>query len=329
MIKRYLNADPIPWLIDGTDPAAVYLAKKEFCEECGHTEIYHELETSVLTGYFKSISTRNILGDKKNPDLINRGNVWFFLWAVECGYNSKTDFIRETSDFISENFLTPDGGFSLSLKPRLPLACRTGDLVRAMLKAGINDERTTFGLHWISQHQRHDGGWLHCPFSGFCDVMKMFLIKHAGSGISREVDTSIPSCPVATLSCIRALSVSGISAYIPRIETGAAFLLGSSALSSTDRLLYCGLNLHPQKSGYPVMTQFDSITALMEIFNTTLWNDAKCAGLFNNIMKKQTADGRWKLENNSRGMTPEGKGENRLVTLNVMRLLKRLSEKES
>ena len=32
MINRYLNADPVPWLTDGTDPAATYLTKKAFLE---------------------------------------------------------------------------------------------------------------------------------------------------------------------------------------------------------------------------------------------------------------------------------------------------------
>ena len=247
---------------------------------------------------------------------------------MEFGYDSRTDFITDTARFISENFCTPDSGFSLSLKPPIPFACRTGDLLRAKLKAGIKDESTASGLQWIVQHQRHDGGWLHCPFNGFCDVMKMFLVKQSGSGLRREDDFRIQSCPVATLSCIRALSASGLSAYKVTIETGADFILKSSILSSADKLLYCGLNLKPQKSGYPVMNQFDSITALIEIFNTSLWNEPLCAGTFNNIMKRQTSEGTWKLENNSRGMIPAVKGKNRLVTLNVMRLLKCLAEKE-
>ena len=329
MINRYLNADPIPWITDGTDPAATYLAKKEFCETCDPDEIYHELEDSALTGYFKSILKGTILGDKNNPDLINRGTVWNFLQAVEFGYDSRTDFITDTARFISEKFCTPDSGFSLSLKPPIPFACRTGDLLRAKLKAGIKDESTASALQWIVQHQRHDGGWLHCPFNGFCDVMKMLFLKRSGSGLRREEDRGIQSCPVATLSCIRALSASGLSDYKTTIESGIDFLLGSSVLFLNNKMLFCGLNLQPQKSGYPVMTQFDSITALVEIFNTDHWNDAACAGLFNNIMKKQTADGKWKLENKSRGMIPAGKGENRLVTLNVIRLLKRLEEKES
>lgn len=329
MISRYLNADPLPWLTDGTDPASTYLAKKEFFNPCDNETIYHELHDSELTVFFNGLLHKNILGDSSNPDLINRGTVWYFLLAVEYGYDLRTDFIRDTAAFISDNFTTAEGGFSLSLAPAVALACRTGDLVRGFLKTGINDEKTASGLKWISEHQRHDGGWLHCPFNGFCDVMKMFFFKKAGSGTRRENDPGIPSCPVATLSCLRALSVSGKPEYKSAIEAGAEYFLKTAVLSGHDKLLYCGLNIQPQKSGYPVMTQFDTVTALIEIFKTNLWNNPLSNIAFNNIIKKQTSLGTWKLENNSRGMIAAGKGDNRLVTLNVLRLLKSLGELES
>ncbi len=329
MKNRYLNSDPMEWLTDGADPAATYLAKKEFCEWYDPDLIYHELEESALTDYFKKLLKGNILGDIKNPDLIYRGTVWNFLLAVEYGYDSRTGFIRDTAAYIAENFSTPDGGFALSLKPRVPLSCRTGEIVRAMIKAGIKNNTTDSGLLWIAAHQRRDGGWLHCPFNGFCDIMKMLLLKKAGSGIDREENERFPSCPAATLSCIRALSLSEKNEYKPKIEEAALFLLSFFKSSPTDKQLYCGLNLQPQKCGYPVMTQFDSITALIEIFATGLWNHPACAVIFNNIIKRQTSAGTWKLENNSRGMITSGKGENRLVTLNVIRLLKRLDERET
>lgn len=329
MKSRYQNSDPMEWLTDGADPAATYLAKNEFGESYDPDLIYHDLEESSLTGYFKKLLKGNILGDINNPDLIYRGTIWNFLLAVESGYDSRTGFIRDTAAYIAENFFTPDGGFALSLKPRVPIACRTGEIVRAMIRAGIKNNAADSGLLWIAAHQRHDGGWLHCPFNGLCDIMKMFVFKRSGSGLSREANPEIQSCPVATLSCIRALSVSGISSYKPSIERGSSFILKSSILSSNDKILYCGLNLQPQKCGYPVMTQFDTITALIEIYNTSLWNDPACAAAFNSIIKKQTSSGTWIAENRSRGMNPAAKGENRLVTLNVMRLLKRLAEKEA
>jgi hypothetical protein len=329
MISRYLNADPFPWLTDGSDPVATYFAQIEFNEKCDTEKAYTELENSSLNNFFNNSLKQNILGDRNNPDLVNRGSVWFFLLAVEYGFDSRTRFINDTVRFIIDRLFTEHGGFSLSITPGIPLACRTGDITRAMLRAGIDSDEILLSLDWITAHQRHDGSWLHCPFNGFCDVMKMFLIKKPGSGIKRESDTTIPGCPVATLSCIRALAASGNSDYSASIEAGIKFLLQNQILTLTSRVLYCGLNIQPQKNGYPVMTQFDSVTALIEIFKTSLWNDPACAVPFNNIMKKQTAKGTWKIETVSRGMINADKGENRLFTLNVLRMLRLLTEKES
>ena len=328
MISRYLNADPFPWITDGSDPASTYLAHIEFNEVCDTGKAYTDLENSLLNNFFKNNLKQNILGDKNNLDLINRGTVWFFLLAVEYGFDSRTRFINDTARFIMDKLFTVDGGYSLSITPGIPLACRTADLTRAMLRAGINSNEILLSLDWITAHQRHDGSWLHCPFNGFCDLMKMFLLKKPGSGIKRESDATISGCPVATLSCVRALSASGNSAYSDSIEAGIKFLLQNQFLTLTSRVLYCGLNIQPQKNGYPLMAQFDLVTALIEIFKTRLWNDPACAVPFNNIMKKQTANGTWKIEIDSRGMINARKGENRLLTLNVLRMLRLLSEKE-
>lgn len=322
MMNRYLNSDPIPWLIDGKEPAVTYHAKREFCSTYDHDQIYNELESSPLTDFFLNKSLKNILGDIKNPDLVNRGTIWFFLWAVECGYKSETTFIARTAEFITEKFRTEDGGFSLNLQPKVPLACRTGDIVRSFLKTGIKDERTTAGLKWIEKHQRKDGGWLHCPFNGFCDLMKMFIFKKTGSGIHRETRQNIQSCPVATLSCLKALSsAQSDSLYSSAIESGISFLLDNKHFFAGSVSLSCGLLLYPSDLGYPVMSQFDILSFMIEIFKTKLRNDPRCKKMFNLIIKKQSPNGTWNLENNSRGMIPYKKGENRFVTLNVLRML--------
>lgn len=324
MMKKYLNSDPLPWLTDRADPAVTYLAGKEFSAFSSEETLYSELESSQLTSFFKKTSRDNILGDMKNIDLVNRGTVWYFLWAVECGYDIRTPFIRKTADFLIMNTQARDGGFSLMLKPEQSLSCRTGDIIRALIKSGINDEKTASGLEWIVCHQRADGGWLHCPFNGICSVMKMILFKRHGNGIARDNDPDVPSCPVATLSCLRALSVADKSLYKNSIGTAMGFFLNHPVLSVNEKTLSCGLQLKPLRLGYPVMSQFDILTFLIERSGNRFWDNSICDRLFNMIIKKQSAKGTWELENNGRGMILAGRGENRFVTLNVLRLLKNI-----
>ncbi len=329
MMNKYLNSDPVPWLTDSSDPAVAYLTKKEICASLNSSELYDELLSSSLTGFFQKNSTNEILGDTRNPDLLYRGSTWFFLLAAEYGYDIRTPFIEKTAQFLCQNSRTADGGFSMMLNPGVPVACRTGDILRAMIKSGVNDSITAPGLQWIRDHQRSDGSWLHCPFNGFCDFMKVFIFKTKGSGLKREYNDSIPGCPVATLSCIRALSCSGDTRHTGATEKGISFLIEKALSVEEGRILSCGLMIYNHRTGYPVMTQYDPLTVMIEAAKTSRWNDARLNRSFNLLMKKQSSSGRWMLENNSRGMISTKKEENRLVTLNVLRLLKLIESRES
>jgi len=329
MNSRYLNSDPMPWLTDGKDPAVTYLAQVELSGIKETDRLYRDLESSVLTHFFRAKRTDGIPGDKKNIDLVNRGTVWFFLLASEYGYNSSTPFISQTAEFIINKIMTPDGGFSLSIKPQIAVACRTGDVLRALLKSGIRNEHTDAALSWIISKQRRDGSWLHCPFNGIRDLVKVFLFKKNGTGLIREHNDNIPGCPVATLSCIRALAAADDPSYKQSIEEGCRFLLNNSCFMHGSTTLPCGLTITPLKNGYPVMSQYDILSVMNELSHTSLWDHPLCGTLFNRIIKKQSPEGTWELENTSRGMVPGRRTKDRFVTLNVLRLLKSISEKEN
>jgi len=329
-MNKYLNGDPIPWLTDGKNPAVTYLTKLEFSEQNDPGQLYAELFSSPLTGYFKKNSSRHILGDSKNFDLFHRGSVWFFLLAVESGYNYKSDFVKATADYICGKSQLQDGGFSFNWQPPVSVGCRTGDIIKAMLKTGINDERASAGLSWIIKNQRHDGGWLHCPFRGSSDIIKLIIVKKSGNGHLDDPDVRIPSCPVATFACLGALIETRKEEYKNAITRAALFLL-SINLNLKDKKCEtrCGLSIDPMKPGYPVMSQFDSISLLRLLTSADLWNRSRGGELFNFVMKLQGSDGRWQLLNTSQGMIPEKKGNSRWVTLNAIRTIKAVSYKEN
>lgn len=329
-MKKYLNGDPIPWLTDGENPAVTYLTKLEFGEHNDPQELYAELLSSPLTCHFIKNSSRNILGDSKNFDLFYRGSVWNFLLAVESGYNYKNDFVKATADYICGKSQLPDGGFSFNWQPPVSVGCRTGDMIKAIIKAGINDERTAAGLSWIIKNQRQDGGWLHCPFRGSSDIIKLIILKKSGNGHLDDPDASIISCPVATFACLGALIESRKDEHKDAITRAALFLL-SINLSHKDKKCEtrCGLSIDPMKPGYPVMSQFDSISLLQLLTSTGLWNRSRGGELFNFVMKLQGSNGRWQSLNTSQGMIDENKSESRWVTLNAIRTIKAVSYKEN
>ena len=328
-MKRYLNGDPIPWLADGENQAVTYLTKCEFFENVDPGELYPLLYNSKLTDFFLKNSSGGILGNRRNFDLFYRGTVWFFLMAVESGYDSRTDFIRNTADFICEESQLDDGGFSLNWTPQVSVGCRTGNMVYALLRAGIKDERASAGISWIIKKRRHDGGWLHCPFRGVCDTMRLVFFRRSGKGHLDDGDSSLPSCPVATYTCMNALAEAGEPSFAAALSRAAEFFLSRDLIAGAENKTGCGLFSDPSGPGYPVMSQYDIISLMRLVAGTPLLNSSRGGELFNFVIRSQNGSGRWSLSNPGQGMIRETEMESRWVTLNALRMIKAVTRGEA
>lgn len=326
MIHRYLKNNPLEWLADGSDPAVTFLAKKELQEYNNDNSPIPDILPSSL---FNDVLRSKVQGNTKNIDLFYKGAIWHFLFAVECGLTAENDFIKALFTFLQEQILSPDSGFSFLSNPPVSTGCRTGNMVRAILKSGSSPEIAEKGIIWIIRNQRKDGGWLHCPYSGISDSLKLLFLKKPGTGLKFEKDHFRESCPVATAACALALIESKLPEYKENINRAAEFLLShtTSLYQKKRMVLQCGQSISLSLTGYPVMTQVDSTSILFIVFSSDYWDDKRAVILFNTLMKKQHFSGIWKSDNRLPGMI-RGKSSDRWVTLNVMRLLKKLSEKE-
>ena len=283
----------------------------------------------LISYLIKNSPKKNIPGNLKNIDLFYRGALWFFLFASECGLISGQGFMDDSASFLNNTISADDGGFSFHCTPPVSTGCRTGNMVKALIRSGLYPDRAEKGLNWIKKNQRHDGGWLHCPYSGICDSFNLMVFKKPGSGLKSENDLSKESCPVASAACILALIESGVSEHIEAVNRGAEFFLARLSLYEKKRyILQCGQSITLNAEGYPVMTQVDPVSILSIIFHSDLWNDKRSGLLFNRVMKKQKPAGIWESNNSFPGMV-KGKGADRWVTLNVLRMLKILTEKEN
>jgi hypothetical protein len=331
--SKYLNGNPIEWLLEESDPSIRFLTRKEILEEGGMDSYTRVVESSEI----KRLVNRsgNLLGDKKNFDLFYRGVMWCFAEAVERGLDSRTPLVRESAEFILASSQTPSGGFSLNWNPRTEIACRSGDMVKYMVRAGLDDDRMEKGIAWIAGAQRHDGGWLHCPLAGTCDQIRLIMLKKPGSGLNRETDPEVTSCFYATIACSMALvefaGRTGTERYTEHIAKAAEFFL--------KRFLYknsCGEPIRPRGGwnpdfrliGYPVMSQYDILYGLLFIAKAGRISDRRTGEAFNLIMSKQNDDGTWNMESAGTGMLygndPKGRigKKSKWVTLQAMRLLK-------
>ncbi len=331
--SRYLNMDPVEWLLEDGDPSIRYLTKKEITTDGGDPESYMKLFESPEITKFLQNNTR-ALGNIKNFDLFYKGPVWYFAEAVERGLDRRTDAVKNTAEYIMHASQTDAGGFTFNWQPPVAVGCRTGDMIRFLLRAGYLDERIQRGIGWITSTQRHDDGWLHCPLAGICDQIKLVLFNRSGNGLRREYDPGVASCYYATIACAMALieykKMTGSDAYNDRIQRAAKFFLRRS-MYKTGRGFRVphgsGWNSDFRLLGYPILSQYDILYGLIFIARAGRIEDMGAREAFNIIISKQNSDGTWNLESAHTGMlfgdarkSHIGRN-NKWVTLNVLRLL--------
>jgi len=158
--------------------------------------------------------------------------------------------------------------------------------------------------------------------------MKLVFLNKSGNGLKHENDGNIPSCPVASYSCLQALIQSGNKIVTKQVEKGAGFFINNNFFTMKNEKLQCGINVEFAKFGYPVMSQYDYLSGLVLISKTEKYNSYKNGELFNRIIKKQNQDGSWDSENRLQGMVYEKSRKSRWTTLNVLRLLSKIVEQE-
>ena len=166
---------------------------------------YERLRASHEYRHFFSLARDGVLGDRRGFDLVGRGAMWRFAEAVARGYDRRELAVRETAGFLIGRCRGGSGGFVMNWTPAVEAACVTGAMVRRLIEAGFDDDSIGRGIAWITSHQRHDGGWLHCPIAGTADVFRLLLLRRAGSGLSREEDRMVGSCVFASFECLMAL----------------------------------------------------------------------------------------------------------------------------
>lgn len=338
-MNKYLNGNSLHWLLDKTDPHIRYLTLRDVMEhEIASGEMVLEHENVNGTEHARRLfnAERNgVIGDQKNFDVYYKGAMWYFAEAVEYGFDIRDTLVRNTAEFILNRCQMQSGGFTLNWKPEVEVACRSGDMIKYLILAGYKDERIQRGIEWIVRNQRHDGGWLHCPVSGTCDVLGFLLFKRSGGGLKREGSINVPSCFYATIACSMALALSRgmYRGQIDSIKRAAEFFLKRRMFKSErDPEMHLktvrGWNRDFTQLGYPVLSQYDILYGLIFIARAGYFGDSRIGEAFNLIISKQDSAGRWMLECERTGMlfgnTKKGSigRESKWVTLNVMRMLK-------
>jgi len=332
--SKYLNENPFEWLLEDSDSSISYLTRRDIIQDGSCDARYNGILASrEITRMINK--NGHMLGNTRNFDLFYKGTMWCFAEAVERGLDKRSSLIHASAEFIINAGQTPTGGFALNWQPRIEVACRTGDMIKYLIQAGYDDERVNAGIAWIASHQRHDGGWLHCPLAGTCDQLRLIYLNRPGSGLKRESDPNVTSCFYATIACSMALayfkSKTGSSVYDGHIMKASDFFLNRSMFKNSNNQPIKpknNWNRDFRMLGYPVISQYDILYGLLFIARAGRFNDRRTGEAFNLIISKQNNDGTWNMENAQTGMLYGNEARSHIgrkskwVTLQVLRLLK-------
>lgn len=340
MLKRYLNNDPFSWMLDSSDPSIRYLTEKEILGATDYNDEYRQIEQSdAITKLLPGGGT--LLGKPSSFDQHYRGTMWCFSEAIERGLDLRTPFVHNTAHHIIQHWQLESGGFTINSKPYIEVSCITGGMVRYLIKAGFQGNPVDKGIDWILRHQRHDGGWLHCPLGTFRDQLKLLLFKRTGKGCVRDDNKEIPSCIYATASCAMALleynktsTNCSVSSHLEKIHDfyrkRIYNTISASSVPRKNHLWDEDFSL----LGYPVLSQFDILNGLIFSFENGFIHDPETINAFNLIISKQNVDGSWNRECLRSGMIhnpaehTRRSTKDKWVTLNALRLLKHADRTE-
>lgn len=317
-MNSFLHSNPLPWLLESGSPAVRYRTLRDIVSNQSDDE-YSRIFDDPLVSSIPGIDKMSVLGDVRRLDMTRRGTMWFFCVAAECGLNRRTAAVEKTGSFLLDRACATDGGFTLSWNPPLSISCRTGDMVHALVKTGFSDNRVAMAINWILTHQRHDGGWLHCPEETLADSMKLILFNRSGGGLRRENDPETPSCVHATGSCLRALLdwPHPDDRVRQAVKKAAEFLLAGELFVNTSK--YHSLT-------YPAFFRYDILQGLILVARSGCIGDTRTVPSFNLVMGKQNQDGTWNMESSRHAMGrgpgwAEGRSSS-WVTLQALSLLK-------
>jgi len=346
--KSVLNEDPSGWLLEKDNPSVRYLTLTQLLEK-GENDpdvIRTKGEIPEYGPVKKIFSKQKEGGYWENPDTPYlpkyKSTYWQIIIFSQLGLSIENDNVRKACEFIFK-FQHEDGGFTIFKeegvmgeylwwknkqekrgKP-VPLfdnwskqiikeneiTCLTGNLVASLFRLGYKeDSRIKKAVQWLINVQNSDGGWL-CPY-----WRAHIKDKH--------------SCFIGTIATLEAFS------EIPEkqrtdemkrcIEASAQFFL-MHRLYKADHHNFEVINSYWLNFNFPVFW-YDILRGLLVLTKLGYASDGRIQDAADVLIKKQADGGRWNLDKTPGGRMHASLGKigepNKWVTLNVLRVLKRM-----
>ena len=322
-----LNDDPLPWLLepDEANPGVRFFALRDLLDHAADDPELIAAQADVM----RSGPVPAIL-DAQYPDGYwikpgpiyspkYRGTVWQVIFLAQLGADGQDDRIRRAAEYTIEQAQAKSDAFAYNGQPSGAIHCLWGNLVRALLDLGYqDDERLKTAIDALARSITGDGyEWYRK--SGI-----------QGPGFFCSANYGLP-CGWGAVRALWALNRVPTGGRTPAVETAIAasteFLLRHD-VARADYPFQKRISSSWFKFGYPLGYVTDVLLNLEALAEAGCGGDPRLSETVDLVLSKQNEQGRWKMEYSYNGKMwadVEQKGQlSKWVTLRAIRMLKGL-----
>lgn len=324
-----MNEEIVPWLLEKENPSVRYFTLISLLDRPQDDPEVIEAKAAIMSEGLvpKILSRQNGDGSWGVPERLYSdkytGTVWTLLTLAELGADGEDDRVRNASEFIFTRSQNPEsGGFSIGSSAKTGrgnasgvIPCLTGNMAFSLIRLGYaEDPRLQSAIDWIIRYQRADDNTDSPPTGGLYDRYEGCFGKH--------------TCFMATAKTLKALTALPPALRSQEIRSKitelAEFFLVHHIFKKSHSLNEVA---KPGwlKFGFPLMYQTD-VLEILSLFADLGIHDPRLSEALDTVRAKQTASGRWNLENTFNGKTTvdiEKKGApSKWITLRALRVLK-------
>ncbi|MBI4300335.1 MAG: nitrogen fixation protein NifH [Chloroflexi bacterium] len=334
--QEFLNADPLPWLLEDDNPAVKQAALRSLLDRPqDHPDLIRARAAAMEADPIASILAAQQpegywvkAGPGYSPKYT--GTVWQVIFLDQLGADGDDPRVRLACEYVLAHAQTEAGGFGASYAdtsgappPSSAIHCLNGNLLRALIGFGwLADERVQRAVDW--QARSITGEDFSCYYQS----------GTSGPGFCCAANEKLP-CAWGAVKAMLALARIPPGERPPHIQravqAGIDFLLSRDPVKA-DYPAGFG-NTKPSQSwfklGFPLGYVTDVLQNLEALCELDLAGDPRLQPAIQWLITKQDRQGRWRNEYAYNGKTWvdfEGQGQpSKWVTLRACRVLKAVS----